>query len=57
MCIRLQGHRDEIITITANPFVDQVISAGMGESSENGLIVDSRFLNQAETSEIKTSLF
>lgn len=42
MCIRLQGHRDEIITITANPFVDQVISAGMGESYENGKIVTLR---------------
>jgi len=26
---KIEGHRDEIITITANPFVDQVISAGM----------------------------
>lgn len=27
-----QAHRDEVITIVANPVVDQVISAGLGES-------------------------
>lgn len=26
-----QGHRDEVITMVANPEVDQVISAGLGE--------------------------
>ena len=27
-----QAHRDEVITMVANPVVDQVISAGLGES-------------------------
>ena len=26
-----QAHRDEVITMVANPVVDQVISAGLGE--------------------------
>ncbi|XP_068724283.1 WD repeat-containing protein 97-like isoform X2 [Montipora capricornis] len=26
---KIEAHRDEVITVTANPFVDQVISAGM----------------------------
>lgn len=28
-----QAHRDEVITMVANPVVDQVISAGLGESN------------------------
>ena len=27
-----QAHRDEVITMVANPVVDQVISAGLGEA-------------------------
>lgn len=27
-----QAHRDEVITMVANPVVDQVVSAGLGES-------------------------
>lgn len=29
-CIVLQGHREEIVTMIANPAVDQVISTGYG---------------------------
>ena len=30
-----QAHRDEVITMVANPVVDQVISAGLGESKSS----------------------
>ena len=37
-----QAHRDEVLTMVANPVVDQVISAGLGESKFSVLLISSK---------------
>ena len=37
-----QAHRDEVITMVANPVVDQVISAGLGESEFSVLLISTK---------------
>jgi len=42
MLLLFQAHRDEVITMVANRVVDQVISAGLGESECFVLLITSK---------------